>query len=68
MRLDLARRMDSSGPVRIGLAGAGQMGTDIVVQVGLALVLFLVGVVVDRAGIEKLVPGLARLRRRVLRR
>jgi predicted homoserine dehydrogenase-like protein len=32
---DLARRADSRGPVTIGLAGAGQMGTDIVVQVAL---------------------------------
>ncbi len=30
---DLARRTDDKGPVTIGLAGAGQMGTDIVVQV-----------------------------------
>lgn len=32
---DLARREEKSGPVRVGLAGAGQMGTDIVVQVSL---------------------------------
>ncbi len=32
---DLARREETSGPIRIGLAGAGQMGTDIVVQVAL---------------------------------
>ena len=31
----LARRAESKGPIRIGLAGAGQMGTDIVVQCGL---------------------------------
>lgn len=31
----LARREARQGPIRIGLAGAGQMGTDIVVQVGL---------------------------------
>ena len=30
---DLARRTDAQGAIRIGLAGAGQMGTDIVVQV-----------------------------------
>ncbi len=32
---EIAARADRQGPVTIGLAGAGQMGTDIVVQVGL---------------------------------
>ncbi|MBO0904626.1 NAD(P)H-dependent oxidoreductase [Jiella sonneratiae] len=32
---ELARHAESSGPVTIGLAGAGQMGTDIVVQTAL---------------------------------
>lgn len=32
---ELAARAERHGPVTIGLAGAGQMGTDIVVQVGL---------------------------------
>ena len=32
---ELKARADAQGPVTIGLAGAGQMGTDIVVQVGL---------------------------------
>ena len=32
---ELAERARSQGPITIGLAGAGQMGTDIVVQVGL---------------------------------
>ena len=31
----LAARMEKSGPITIGLAGAGQMGTDIVVEVAL---------------------------------
>ena len=30
---DLLRRAEARGPVTIGLAGAGQMGTDIVVHV-----------------------------------
>lgn len=32
---ELARRAEGFGPITIGLAGAGQMGTDIVVQVAL---------------------------------
>ncbi|SCY21750.1 NAD(P)H-dependent oxidoreductase [Microvirga guangxiensis] len=32
---ELAARMEKSGPITIGLAGAGQMGTDIVVEVAL---------------------------------
>lgn len=32
---ELAARMEQSGPITIGLAGAGQMGTDIVVEVAL---------------------------------
>lgn len=32
---ELAARAEKHGPITIGLAGAGQMGTDIVVQVGL---------------------------------
>ena len=32
---ELAARAERQGPITVGLAGAGQMGTDIVVQVGL---------------------------------
>lgn len=32
---ELLQRAESSGPITIGLAGAGQMGTDIIVQVAL---------------------------------
>ena len=35
LMLDLARRHDERRPVRIGLIGAGEMGTDIVTQVSL---------------------------------
>ncbi|MER8439054.1 homoserine dehydrogenase, partial [Mesorhizobium sp. M1393] len=32
---ELLQRAEQQGPITIGLAGAGQMGTDIVVQVAL---------------------------------
>src|SRR5438445_13713282 len=32
---ELLQRAEKQGPIKIGLAGAGQMGTDIVVQVAL---------------------------------
>ena len=32
---DILRYVDEHGPITIGLAGAGQMGTDIVVQLAL---------------------------------
>ncbi len=35
LRADLARRAEDGRPVRIGLVGAGEMGTDIVTQVAL---------------------------------
>jgi predicted homoserine dehydrogenase-like protein len=35
MAAELAAHAEARGPVTVGLAGAGQMGTDIVVQIGL---------------------------------
>ena len=57
---DLARRADEGRPVRIGLIGCGEMGTDIVTQVAQMRGVGVLGLLLDRQGAPAVrTPGLA---------